>query len=111
MTATSRPRVFLVDDHELFRAGVRAELGDSVDVVGEADDVIPAIELITERLPDVVLLDVHLPDGGGQLVVERAVADDHALDWHAVCCLNVGFEATDGSDERLVIVSAESSIE
>jgi len=70
----SRVRVFLVDDHGLFRAGVRAELGDSVEVVGEADDVEPAIELVSERLPDVVLLDVHLPGGGGQLVVEAVKA-------------------------------------
>lgn len=67
---TSRPRVFLVDDHGLFRAGVRAELGDAVEVVGEADDVGPAVELISEREPDVVLLDVHLPGGGGHAVVE-----------------------------------------
>ena len=73
---TDRPRVFLVDDHELFRSGVRAELGDSVDVVGEADEVAAAIELIRERVPDVVLLDVHLPDGGGQAVV-AAVKGDH----------------------------------
>jgi DNA-binding NarL/FixJ family response regulator len=66
----SRPRVFLVDDHHLFRSGVRSELGDAVEVVGEADDVAPAIELITERCPDVVLLDIHLPSGGGQAVVE-----------------------------------------
>jgi DNA-binding NarL/FixJ family response regulator len=64
-----RPRVFIVDDHGLFRAGVRAELGDQVEVVGEADDVEPAIALIPRYLPDVVLLDVHLPGGGGQLVV------------------------------------------
>jgi DNA-binding NarL/FixJ family response regulator len=64
-----RPRVFIVDDHGLFRAGVRAELGDRVDVVGEADDVEPAIALIADCVPDVVLLDVHLPGGGGQLVV------------------------------------------
>ena len=70
------PRVFLVDDHHLFRAGVRAELGDAVQVVGEADEVSAAIELITERTPDVVLLDVHLPDGGGQAVIE-AVRGDH----------------------------------
>jgi DNA-binding NarL/FixJ family response regulator len=70
-----RPRVFLVDDHGLFRAGVRAELGDEVQLVGEADDVGPAIELISERLPDVVLLDVHLPGGGGQLVLEAVKAD------------------------------------
>jgi DNA-binding NarL/FixJ family response regulator len=62
--------VFLVDDHHLFRAGVRAELGDSVEVLGEADEVAAAVELILERAPDVVLLDVHLPDGGGQAVIE-----------------------------------------
>lgn len=71
-----RPRVFLVDDHHLFRAGVRAELGDVVEVVGEADEVDAAIELITERLPEVVLLDVHLPQGGGQAVIE-AVREEH----------------------------------
>jgi DNA-binding NarL/FixJ family response regulator len=65
----SRPRVFIVDDHGLFRSGVRSELGDHVEVVGEAEDVLPAIEAIAKTLPDVVLLDVHLPGGGGQLVV------------------------------------------
>jgi DNA-binding NarL/FixJ family response regulator len=64
-----RPRVLIVDDHALFRSGVRSELGDQVDVVGEAEDVKPAIALIAECLPDVVLLDVHLPGGGGQAVV------------------------------------------
>ena len=68
--SASRPRVFLVDDHDLFRSGVRTELGAAVEVVGEADDVGPAIELIAERRPDVVLLDVHLPSGGGHAVVE-----------------------------------------
>ena len=67
--APSRPRVVIVDDHGLFRSGVRSELGDQVEVLGEADDVQPAISLITQCLPDVVLLDVHLPGGGGQLVV------------------------------------------
>ena len=63
-------RVFLVDDHRLFRAGVRAELGPEVEVVGEADEVAAAIEMIVERVPDVVLVDVHMPDGGGQAVIE-----------------------------------------
>jgi DNA-binding NarL/FixJ family response regulator len=63
------PRVVLVDDHGLFRSGVRGELRGQVEVVGEADDVAPAIELISELRPDVVLLDVHLPSGGGQAVV------------------------------------------
>src|SRR6266700_1289152 len=72
----ARPRVFIVDDHGLFRSGVRSELGDEVEVVGEADDVAPAITRIGESLPDVVLLGVHLPGGGGQAVV-TAVKPEH----------------------------------
>ena len=67
---TGRPRVFLVDDHALVLSGVRAELGDSVEVVGEASEVDAAIEMIGERTPDVVLLDVHMPGGGGRAVIE-----------------------------------------
>jgi DNA-binding NarL/FixJ family response regulator len=67
----ARLRVFVVDDHDLFRAGVRAAIGGEVDIVGEADDVDPAVELIRERVPDVVLLDVHLPGGGGHRVVKE----------------------------------------
>jgi DNA-binding NarL/FixJ family response regulator len=63
------PRVVIVDDHSLFRAGVRSELGNQVDVVGEAEDVEHAIATIASCDPDVVLLDVHLPGGGGQAVV------------------------------------------
>ena len=64
------PRVVLVDDHGLFRSGVRSELGLQVEVIGEADDVQPAIDLIASVQPDVVLLDVHLPGGGGQAVIQ-----------------------------------------
>jgi DNA-binding NarL/FixJ family response regulator len=70
------PRVVLVDDHGLFRSGVRAELGRQVEVVGEAGDVQPAIELIASLRPDVVLLDVHLPGGGGQAVVQAIKASN-----------------------------------
>ena len=66
-------RVVLVDDHNLFRSGVRAELGDAVDVIGEAGSVEEAVPLIKELDPDVVLLDVHLPDGGGDAII-NAVA-------------------------------------
>ena len=62
-------RVILVDDHELFRAGVRGELGDAVEIVGEAGSVAEAVPMIRELDPDVVLLDVHLPDGGGEAVI------------------------------------------
>jgi DNA-binding NarL/FixJ family response regulator len=67
------PSVFLVDDHALIRSGIRAEIADAVRLVGEADEVGAAIELISERRPDVVLLDVHMPNGGG-LAVLRAVS-------------------------------------
>jgi DNA-binding NarL/FixJ family response regulator len=62
-------RVVLVDDHELFRAGVRGELGDTVEIVAEAGSVAEAVPMIRELDPDVVLLDVHLPDGGGEAVI------------------------------------------
>lgn len=75
MTSQRLPTVFLVDDHALIRAGLRAELSGHVNVVGEADEVAAAIEIILERSPDVVLLDVHMPDGGG-LAVLRAVTKE-----------------------------------
>ncbi len=65
------PRVVLVDDHELFRAGVRSELDGLVDVVGDAATVADAVSMIAELAPDVVLLDVHMPDGGGLEVIRR----------------------------------------
>jgi DNA-binding NarL/FixJ family response regulator len=71
---TARPRVFLVDDHHLFRSGVRAELGDEADVIGEASEVEAAVEMIGERRPDVVLVDVHMPGGGGAAVIRGVLA-------------------------------------
>jgi DNA-binding NarL/FixJ family response regulator len=70
--ASSTVRVLIVDDHAMFRAGVRAELGTAVDVVGEAADVDQAVAAVAELHPDVVLLDVHLPGGGGAEVMRRA---------------------------------------
>ena len=62
-------RVVIVDDHEIFRAGLKAGLGPTVHVVGEAGTVEDAVPLIKAEDPDVVLLDVHLPDGGGHAVI------------------------------------------
>jgi DNA-binding NarL/FixJ family response regulator len=69
-TPERRLRVFLVDDHAMFRTGVRAELGAYVEVVGEAATVPEAIAKVPAAAPDVVLLDVHMPDGGGRTVME-----------------------------------------
>src|SRR5690606_530305 len=70
-TESRLPRVVIVDDQRMWRAGVRAELGDTVDIVGEAGDVDEACVVIEARQPDVVLLDVHMPGGGGQAVLQR----------------------------------------
>jgi len=74
MSEQSSLRVYLVDDHDLFRAGVRAELADAVTIVGEASTVSAAAAGIGAEQPDVVLLDVHMPDGGGAEVI-RAVGE------------------------------------
>jgi DNA-binding NarL/FixJ family response regulator len=65
-----RRRIVVVDDHHLFRAGVRAELGEHHEVVGEAATPADALAAVTATQPDVLLLDVHLPDGGGVAVLE-----------------------------------------
>ena len=66
---TAAPSVVIVDDHQLFRAGVRAELDGLVEVLGDAGDVEDAVRCIVELEPDVVLLDVHMPGGGGVQVI------------------------------------------
>jgi len=71
LTATGPRRVVIVDDHAMFRTGVRAEIASAVDVVGEAADVDEAVAVVAEARPDVVLLDVHLPGGGGVEVMRR----------------------------------------
>jgi DNA-binding NarL/FixJ family response regulator len=72
--AAGQPTVVLVDDHRMFRTGVRTEIGELVEVVGEADDVDSAVTAIIALQPDVVLLDVHLPGGNGPEVI-RQVGD------------------------------------
>ncbi len=74
-TMSARIRVFVVDDHALFRSGVKAEIGDAVEIVGDVGTVDEAIIAIRATKPDVVLLDVHLPNGGGRAILE-GLADD-----------------------------------
>src|ERR1700739_831301 len=95
----STPRVVLVDDHGLFRSGVRAELGRQVEVVGEADDVQPAIDLIASVRPDVVLLDVHLPGGGGQAVVQAIKTIDPEVRFLAL-------SASDAPEDVIAVIRA-----
>jgi DNA-binding NarL/FixJ family response regulator len=70
-SAAERPSVVIVDDHAIFRSGVRAELEPFVEVLGEAGSVEEAVRTIAEAKPDVVLLDVHMPGGGGVEVIRR----------------------------------------
>jgi DNA-binding NarL/FixJ family response regulator len=77
-------RIVLVDDHDLFRAGVRAGLGPTVEIVGEVGTVADAVPLIKELDPDVVLLDVHLPDGGGQAVIVQVAPERPAVKFLAL---------------------------
>lgn len=68
-------RVFLVDDHNLFLSGVRSELGNAFEIVGTAGTVADAVREISLTKPDVVLLDVHMPEGGGQAVLEKVATE------------------------------------
>jgi DNA-binding NarL/FixJ family response regulator len=85
MTDDQAPlHIFIVDDHDLFRAGVRGSLPDDIIVVGDASEVEAAVELILERRPDLVLLDVHLPAGGGRAVIEGVHQVDPAMRFLAI---------------------------
>jgi len=89
----------VVDDHALVRAGVRAEIGGAVEVVGEAGDVASAVQAIRVLRPDVVLLDVHLPDGGGRAVLDAVTATHPDVRFLAL-------SISDASDDVIGIVRA-----
>jgi DNA-binding NarL/FixJ family response regulator len=93
------PRVFLVDDHQMFRTGVRAELGDRVDVVGEAADVESAVQGIRATKPEVVLLDVHLPGGGGKAVLETLKVEQPDLVFLAL-------SVSDAAEDVIAVIRA-----
>lgn len=94
-----KPTVVLVDDHRMFRTGVRAEIGDGVTIVGEAEDVASAVALIVEAQPDVVLLDVHLPGGNGPEVI-RQVGD------HAPNTRYLALSVSDAADDVIATIRA-----
>jgi len=91
--------VVIVDDHHLFRSGVRAELGAELDVVGDAGSVDEAVSMIAEERPDVVLLDVHMPDGGGLEVIRR-VSEDGA------CVRFLALSVSDAAEDVIGVIRA-----
>jgi DNA-binding NarL/FixJ family response regulator len=92
-------RVVLVDDHSLFLAGVRAELGDAVEVVGEAGSVADAVPLIKRLDPDVVLLDVHLPDGTGDAIINAVATDRPGVKFLAL-------SVSDAAEDVIAVIRA-----
>ena len=94
---SDRVRVFVVDDHAVVRSGVRAEVGAAVDIVGEAADVAGALEGIRALQPDVVLLDVHLPGGGGRAVLDAVVPTDPQVRFLAL-------SVSDASEDVLSVI-------
>ncbi len=92
-------RVYLVDDHRLFLSGVKTELGAHCNIVGTAADVDEAINGIRQTSPDVVLLDVHLPGGGGQAVIEAVHADRPDTTFLAL-------SASDAADDVVAVIRA-----
>jgi DNA-binding NarL/FixJ family response regulator len=96
---TDLPTVVLVDDHALFRAGVRTELEGLVDVIGEAGDVDGAVREIVAHAPDVVLLDVHLPGGGGVEILRRL-----AIEAPAAKCL--ALSVSDDPEDVIAVIRA-----
>ncbi|HYH23719.1 MAG TPA: response regulator transcription factor [Blastococcus sp.] len=93
------PRVFVVDDHAMVRTGVRAELGNDVTVVGEAADVPTAVDGIRATRPDVVLLDVHMPGGGGRAVLETLRAELPEVRWLAL-------SVSDAAEDVIAVIRA-----
>jgi DNA-binding NarL/FixJ family response regulator len=93
------PRVVVVDDHDLFRAGVRASLDRQFEVVAESGDVEGAVRAIEELEPDVVLLDVHMPGGGGAEVIRRLAVSRPAVRFLAL-------SVSDAAEDVIALIRA-----
>ena len=98
-TGAGNTRVVLVDDHALFRAGVRSELDGLVDVVGDAATVAEAVQMIRAQTPDVVLLDVHMPDGGGLEVLRQIGSEVPATQFLAL-------SVSDAAEDVIAVIRA-----
>ena len=96
---TARPSIVIVDDHGLFRSGVRAEVEDRLDVRAEAESVEQAVRVILAERPDVVLLDVHMPGGGGVEVIRRVAEKNPAQRFLAL-------SVSDAAEDVIAVVRA-----
>ncbi len=105
---TEQIRVVIVDDHQIFRTGLRAELGAVLEVVGEASDVDEALEVIARAVPDVVLLDVHLPGGtgGGGAEVLRGIAEAGRTDPELSRVRFLALSVSDAADDVVSVIRA-----
>jgi DNA-binding NarL/FixJ family response regulator len=98
-TDDAEPAVVIVDDHAIFRSGVRAELEGRLDVRGEAGSVEEAVRLIPAEHPDVVLLDVHMPGGGGVEVIRRVARENPAQRFLAL-------SVSDAAEDVIAVIRA-----
>jgi DNA-binding NarL/FixJ family response regulator len=99
MVTAPLPTIVIVDDHALFRSGVRSEIEGRVEVVGEAGSVEEAIRVVGEARPDVVLLDVHMPGGGGVAVISGVAETNPAQRFLAL-------SVSDAAEDVIAVVRA-----
>ena len=90
-----RVKVFVVDDHSLFRSGIRSEISDRVHIIGDAGTVDDAVRDILASRPEVVLLDVHMPDGGGRQVLQRVRAESPDIAFLGLSASDAGKDVVD----------------
>ena len=98
-----RLRVVIVDDHSIFRSGLRADLAEGIEVVGEAADVASAVAVIDRTAPDVVLLDVHLPGGSGH---ERAGGAEVIAAVQTAATRFLALSVSDAADDVVRVIRA-----
>ncbi|MFN8151253.1 MAG: response regulator transcription factor [Solirubrobacterales bacterium] len=96
---SARPSIVIVDDHGLFRSGVRAEVEEELDVRADAGSVEEAVRVILAERPDVVLLDVHMPGGGGVEVIRRVAETNPAQRFLAL-------SVSDAAEDVIAVVRA-----
>jgi DNA-binding NarL/FixJ family response regulator len=99
MNVKAQIRVFLVDDHRLFLSGVRSELGHDFQIVGQASEVDEAIHGIRRSRPDVVLVDVHMPAGGGSAVIRSVHETDPEIRFLAL-------SVSDAAEDVIAVIRA-----